>query len=727
MKKLIVLAVIMSLAIPAAADWNPEDPAKWVQFPDLAPTGIDVNASFPYYILADDFPCTETGPITDVHIWGSWYHDYLPFDVDPNAVSFILSIHEDIPAGTDGIDYSRPGNVLWYKYFDGAAGEFQARVWEAGINEGWMEPPDSYEFPGDHVCWQYNFFMDEAQAFIQQGTELEPVVYWLDVQATPHDGEAWFGWKTSLDHWNDDAVWGTGEEPYLGPWYELIYPEDHVMLGQSIDLAFVITGGDQVDELDWGDAPDPSYPTYAANLGANHAIVAGVFMGASIDAEVDGLPDPNALGDDNTGIDDEDGVNFLTPFTPGGTANVDITTSAGGFIDAWIDWNGDGSWAGEQVLTSFPHSGGTVTVPIAVPASAVPGLTTYARFRYSTVGGLSETGWAPDGEVEDYEVLIVEEEVWKWIQRPDLDITGIDVNATLPFILADDWECTEPGRVDEIHIWGSWLGDYLPFGGDPVAVKFTLSIHRDIPADPPEFYSRPGELLWARDFAPGEFLVGIWAENIAEGWLNPPDVYTFPADWTCWHYIFNMPPEEAFHQIGMPDQPVVYWLDLQAEPLDIDASFGWKTSTDHWNDDAVWGTGQEPYVGPWYELIYPDGHAWEFESIDLAFALRSNYGTGVDQTIPERSGLHQNVPNPFNPNTTIQYEVPAGGCDVSIEVYDVGGRLVRSLIDGFEPEGRREVVWDGRDDSGHELSSGVYFYKLVTPETEMTRKMLLVK
>jgi flagellar hook assembly protein FlgD len=71
--------------------------------------------------------------------------------------------------------------------------------------------------------------------------------------------------------------------------------------------------------------------------------------------------------------------------------------------------------------------------------------------------------------------------------------------------------------------------------------------------------------------------------------------------------------------------------------------------------------------------------------------------------------------------------VPAGGCDVSIEVYDVSGRLVRSLVSGFESEGRREVVWDGRDDGGHELSSGVYFYKLVTPQTEMTKKMLLVK
>ncbi len=380
------------------------------------------------------------------------------------------------------------------------------------------------------------------------------------------------------------------------------------------------------------------------------------------------------------------------------------------------------------MLASYWLAAGTTSVPISVPASAVPGLTTYARFRYSLGGGLAETGPAPDGEVEDYEITITEGEVWKWLQRPDLELTGIDVNATTPFILADDWECTAPGRVDEIHVWGSWLGDYLPFAEDPAGVRFTLSIHADIPADSlTGEYSRPGELLWMREFLPGDFTVELWQEQIEEGWLDPPDGYLFPADWTCWHYVFRIPPGEAFHQSGMPDSPIVYWLDLQAEPMDVDARFGWKTSYEHWNDDAVWGMGQEPFPGPWSELIYPDGHQWYPQSIDLAFALRSNYGTGVGETVPERSGLLQNAPNPFNPKTTIRYEVPAGGCDVTVEVYDVSGRLVRTLVDGFEPEGRREVVWDGTDDSGRELGSGVYFYRLVTPETDVTRKMLLVK
>ena len=85
------LAALLILAVPAWADWDPSQPFKWVQFPDLSATGIDVNASNEF-ILADDFECTQPGPLTDIHLWGSWLYDHLPFDEDPLGVRFILSI-----------------------------------------------------------------------------------------------------------------------------------------------------------------------------------------------------------------------------------------------------------------------------------------------------------------------------------------------------------------------------------------------------------------------------------------------------------------------------------------------------------------------------------------------------------------------------------------------------------------------------------------------------------
>jgi hypothetical protein len=214
---------------------------------------------------------------------------------------------------------------------------------------------------------------------------------------------------------------------------------------------------------------------------------------------------------------------------------------------------------------------------------------------------------------------------FKWLQPPDLEPTGIDVKDTVPVLLADDFLCTERNAITRIVVWGSWLGDVLP--DDPANVEFTLSLHADIP-DPDgsgPAYSMPGELLWMRPFPPGSFQVSMYQDQISEGWWDPsePGSYIFPGDHVCWMYIFDIPATEAFCQQGSPDEPLIYWLDVQAmiPGSPTPAQFGWKTSTMHWNDDAVFGLGQDPFPGPWQELRYPDQHPLQGQSLDLAFAL----------------------------------------------------------------------------------------------------------
>jgi len=91
--------------------------------------------------------------------------------------------------------------------------------------------------------------------------------------------------------------------------------------------------------------------------------------------------------------------------------------------------------------------------------------------------------------------------------------------------------------------------------------------------------------------------------------------------------------------------------------------------------------------------------------------------------------LHQNHPNPFNPTTTIRYEIPsgAGSVAVSLAVYDVEGRRVRVLVDQSRTGGVQYVEWDGRDDEGRAVSSGIYFYVLRAGNETLTKKMALVK
>lgn len=729
-RRLMFFSLIAVLVLPLAAyaHWDPSQPAKWVQYPDLTTFGIDVNCSN-QLILADDFLCTETGLITDIHVWGSWWHDILPCG-HPDSVIFTLSIHADIPATPE--TPSMPGDVLWFKRY--GPGDFTSRIWQGSSPEGWMDPPDYYQFPGDYNCWQYNFVIPPAEAFRQVGSQTNPVVYWLDVKAEAFVEDALFGWKTSEMHWNDDAVWGVGWEPYTGPWAELRYPPGHEYYGRSIDLAFVITTKPEM-QRDWGDAPDgvaaPGYPTLAINNGANHLIVSGApWLGPASDnpdAEGDGQPHAAALGDDNAGVDDENGVQ-IPPLVQGKLSTVTFEVSGGNaFVDGWIDWNGDKTWQhpAEQVCVIGPVAPGVYAFTVATPPTAVVGQT-FGRFRASSGGGLVPWGPATDGEVEDYEVRIHEPN--KWLQAPDLTPTGIDVNATQPFILADDFLCTEPGRIVEIKIWGSWLGDYLPFGGDPTAVEFTLSFHRDIPWwENPDGYSIPGEPLWIYRFLAGQYNARVWADSLVEGWLDPPQSYWFPADHICWLYTFRVPVEDAFFQRGSEMEPIVYWLDVQAEPLDADALFGWKTSLDHWNDDAVWGMGMEPYPGWWRELRYPPEHEYYGQSIDLAFALNNEPTSGTPKGLGEDLGLFQNEPNPFTSSTTIGYMLPADGGHARVEVYDVTGRVVARLVDQTQSGGVQSVSWDGRDQAGRDVAAGVYFCRLSLGDRVVTRTMIFLK
>ncbi len=93
-----------------------------------------------------------------------------------------------------------------------------------------------------------------------------------------------------------------------------------------------------------------------------------------------------------------------------------------------------------------------------------------------------------------------------------------------------------------------------------------------------------------------------------------------------------------------------------------------------------------------------------------------------------RTRLHQNHPNPFRPTTSVRFDL-AGDRDtpVQLSIYDVEGRLVRSLIDAKLPPGEFEARWDGRTNGGGQAAAGVYFYRLATPEVTETKKMVLLK
>ncbi|MBP7053172.1 MAG: cadherin-like domain-containing protein [Phycisphaerae bacterium] len=362
--------------------------------------------------------------------------------------------------------------------------------------------------------------------------------------------------------------------------------------------------------FDWGDAPDSNYLTLRASNGAYHAIVSGVHLGASVDAESDGQPTPNDLGDDQLDGDDEDGVFFLTPLLPGEVAVMEILASTSGYVDAWIDFDGDGTWnqLTDQILTSEPVTSGSNMLSVAIPASARLDIPTHARFRFSSQGGLSPDGPASDGEVEDYHVLVGgdgpvvpgegEMPHVKWSQPP----IEIDPNVETPPVFCGwDEAARSTQQGNNRRQWRMDADDFRCLGSIPVTrIRWWGGYKAWQQAEPPESQ-------------PERWHIGFWANQV-EG-LEPNELYL---EWLVWSvevpnervlcepvgldefpgsisemsfvYELQLEPEEWFHQAEFVSNDDIYWISVtavyppNAEPIN---QWGWKTRPCVWRDGAV--------------------------------------------------------------------------------------------------------------------------------------------
>jgi hypothetical protein len=150
----------------------------------------------------------------------------------------------------------------------------------------------------------------------------------------------------------------------------------------------------------------------------------------------------------------------------------------------------------------------------------------------------------------------------------------------------------------------------------------------------------------------------------------------------------------------------------QGDPVEIDVTGGrlLDPGLAAWTDHTV-----EPATAYRYSLVVVGENNTEYRSRE------------VRVTTPAHALLlEQNVPNPFNPSTTISFLVP-GTSRTTVTVYDISGAVVKTLVDAVLDPGRRTVVWDGTNASGETVGSGTYFYRLVTNKKSVTRKMLLLK
>ena len=191
------------------------------------------------------------------------------------------------------------------------------------------------------------------------------------------------------------------------------------------------------------------------------------------------------------------------------------------------------------------------------------------------------------------------------------------------------------------------------------------------------------------------------------------------------------PTAESYEGVFVRCDPV-----FVADTTGFDLFGEWKVADSNATlDTAMVGhNGNYTYIpkpGKWMNIRGPIDYIYD----DFRIEPRRNADIdtvtviGVDPVTPSAPAvfaLEQNFPNPFNPVTTIMFSLPEKG-EVELGIYDVSGRLVKTLYDGVMDPGKHKATWDGRNNGGRSVSSGVYFCKLIAKDKVAETKMVILK
>jgi hypothetical protein len=177
---------------------------------------------------------------------------------------------------------------------------------------------------------------------------------------------------------------------------------------------------------------------------------------------------------------------------------------------------------------------------------------------------------------------------------------------------------------------------------------------------------------------------------------------------------------------------------MSALLLAASVSSGWATNQIPWyvigsgggsatsSSYQVAATIGQSVVGQANSTNYRISAGFWFGSLGTPTDVGGEQPAGVAATVPLMFQLNQNVPNPFNPRTSIAFSL-AKPARTTVRIFDLGGRLVATLVDGELVAGAHRVEWDGRNDQGRQVASGTYYYQLRSGDSGATGRMSLIK
>jgi len=538
----------------------------------------------------------------------------------------------------------------------------------------------------------------------------------VTLKATPREGYKFAYWSGDMSGTSNPAMVQVNKNIFITA--NFVNIDEHISrpeiiaaknaLRQQVVDAFVRgavsnLGHDLEYQFDWGDGSTMTWSTLAAQKSDNITVITTPVGGS-------GLPSNGQL------------IDYLT----GGETPVSLRVNGGiyrGGTDAWVGeepYEDTDAWEVFGPILNSRGSIGYVNTPTDVLTLDLRGLSPdkyYTLVFYSNRNkhawemasivslkgadsfvnkssyGIDEIGEPIVGDVFSPNTKLPSDNTYTgYVARFENILAGSDGALTLS---------VKFGGAEGYEFKGKYGSAIMLKEIDPATGESTFVAFND--------------LAWDGGFYPHNYQTsGNYLIRVRARCKNHPDIIS---DWSAAHSIaitgcvvntsvanganavVNREPDKADYNYG--------------EQVRLIAHGGPNWVFSHWNDNRADTSA--------VKVIFVNDN----KSYRANFRLVSAVDAGKEK-LPDQFGIWQNYPNPFNPTTEIHYALPLPE-HVTIRIYDIRGRLVKTLIDFNQPAGRYSVVWDATDNSSLKVSSGIYFYRMQAGEHIFTRRMVLLK
>ncbi len=305
---------------------------------------------------------------------------------------------------------------------------------------------------------------------------------------------------------------------------------------------------------------------------------------------------------------------------------------------------------------------------------------------------------------------------------PDMVYPGYGESVETPGPVTLDWE--DVGRIKGGTIWATWynlqLDDNADFSSPIVNINYTISEYTTPELTEGVYFWRLRNVIGGVGFGPwsemSHFFVGI--PTAATTLIKPSNNervvatemsvgnYFISFDWDCPigpdEYLFEVDDNADFSSPEVVIATAGSGLTLNVKGMSEGEKYYWRVC------------GKSLAAWPWSDVY--------------AFSYTKSGGSGkpdpdIQSLLADRLGAH---PNPFNPSTTISFELSKAG-HVKLEIFNVNGALITTLADEVREAGRHDILWNGRDAKGVSVATGIYFYRLDAAGEIITKKMMLLR